>query len=96
MQDEGEAVKIKAVKEAEASAARTEIQAKADAEAAFLSGQGVSRQSQAIMEGLRESVNAFSREVRYTYSVALYILSRSRRWRAAARVPCTHAHAVHR
>merc|ERR1719247_3008620 len=55
-QDEGEAVKIKAVKEAEAEAARTEIQAKADAEAKFLARQG-------IMEGLRESVNAFKNEV---------------------------------
>merc|ERR1719311_600854 len=45
-QDEG-----KAVKEAEAEAARTEIQAKADAEAKFLAGQGIARQRQAIMEG---------------------------------------------
>merc|ERR1719198_2749018 len=56
--DEGEAVK-----EAEAEAARTEIQAKADAEAKFLAGQGIARQRQAIMEGLRESVNAFKSEV---------------------------------
>lgn len=62
-QDEGEAVKIRAVKEAEAEAARTEIQAKADAEAKFLAGQGIARQRQAIMEGLRESVNAFKSEV---------------------------------
>ena len=62
-EDEGEAVKIRAVKEAEAEAARTEIQAKADAEAKFLGGQGISRQRQAIMEGLRESVNAFKNEV---------------------------------
>jgi len=62
-QDEGEAVKIRAVKEAEASAASTEIQAKADAEAKFLAGQGIARQRQAIMEGLRESVNAFKSEV---------------------------------
>lgn len=62
-QDEGEAVKIRAVKEAEADAARTEIQAKADAEAKFLAGQGIARQRQAIMEGLRESVNAFKSEV---------------------------------
>jgi len=61
--DEGEAVKIRAVKEAEAEAARTEIQAKADAEAKFLAGQGIARQRQAIMEGLRESVNAFKSEV---------------------------------
>lgn len=58
-EDEGEAVKIRAVKEAEAEASRTEIQAKADAEAKFLGGQGIARQRQAIMEGLRESVNAF-------------------------------------
>merc|ERR1719487_2119684 len=45
-QDEGEAVKIKAVKEAEA-----------------LAGQGIARQRQAIMEGPRESVNAFKSEV---------------------------------
>jgi len=62
-EDEGEAVKIRAVKEAEAEASRTEIQAKADAEAKFLAGQGISRQRQAIMEGLRESVNAFKNEV---------------------------------
>merc|ERR1719410_3307308 len=62
-QDEGEAVKIKAVKEAEAEAARTEIRAKADAEAKFLARQGIARQRQAIMEGLRESVNAFKSEV---------------------------------
>merc|ERR1712196_351137 len=61
-EDEGEAVKIRAVKEAEADAARTEIQAKADAEAKFLAGQGIARQRQAIMEGLRESVNAFKSE----------------------------------
>lgn len=62
-EDEGEAVKIRAVKEAEAEASRTEIQAKADAEAKFLQGQGIARQRQAIMEGLRESVNAFKSEV---------------------------------
>lgn len=62
-EDEGEAVKIRAVKEAEAEASRTEIQAKADAEAKFLAGSGIARQRQAIMEGLRESVNAFKNEV---------------------------------
>ena len=63
-EDEGEAQKIRAVKEAEAEAGRTEIQAKAEAEAKFLGGQGISRQRQAIMEGLRESVNAFKSEVK--------------------------------
>merc|ERR1719456_431075 len=47
-EDEGEAVKIRAIKEAEAVA-----------EAKYLAGQGIARQRQAIMEGLRESVNAF-------------------------------------
>ena len=54
-QDEGEAVKIRAVKEAEAEAARTEIQAKADAEAKFLAGQGIARQRQASTKGLEPS-----------------------------------------
>jgi len=62
-EDEGEAGKIRAIKEAEAEACRIEIQAKADAEEKFLSGQGISRQRQAIMEGLRESVNSFKTEV---------------------------------
>jgi len=62
-EDEGQAVKIRVVKEAEAEASRTEIQAKADAEAKFLQGQGIARQRQAIMEGLRESVNSFKSEV---------------------------------
>merc|ERR1740133_244773 len=61
--DEGEAVKIRSIKEAEAEAARTEIQAKADAEAKFMQGQGIARQRQAIMGGLRESVNSFKSEV---------------------------------
>lgn len=62
-EDEGEAVKIRAIKEAEAEAARTEINSKAEAEAKYLSGQGISRQRQAIMEGLRESINGFRSEV---------------------------------
>jgi len=62
-QDEGEAVKIRAIKEAEADAARTEIQAKADAEAKFMQGQGIARQRQAIITGLRDSVNSFKSEV---------------------------------
>merc|ERR1719504_57289 len=51
-EDEGEAVKIRAIKEAEAVA-----------EAKYLAGQGIARRRQAIMEGLRESVNAFKSEV---------------------------------
>merc|ERR1712228_861070 len=62
-QDEGEAIKIRAIKEAEAEAARTEIQAKADAEAKFMQGTGIARQRQAIIAGLRDSVNQFRSEV---------------------------------
>lgn len=61
--DEGEAMKIKALKEAEAEAASIEIRAKAEAEAKFMSGQGIARQRQAIMAGLRESVNSFKSDV---------------------------------
>jgi len=61
--DAGEAVKVRAIKEAEAEASRTEIQAKAEAEAMHLSGVGIARQRQAIMEGLRESVNAWGTDV---------------------------------
>jgi len=61
--DEGEAVKIRAIKEAEAEAARTEIQAKADAEAKYMQGQGIARQRQAIISGLRDSVNQFKSNV---------------------------------
>jgi regulator of protease activity HflC (stomatin/prohibitin superfamily) len=61
--DEGEAVKIRAIKEAEAEAARTEIQAKADAEAKFMQGQGIARQRQAIITGLRDSVMNFKESV---------------------------------
>lgn len=61
--DEGEAVKIRAVKDAEAAASAIEIQAKADAEAMYMAGVGIARQRQAIMSGLRESVSAFGKEV---------------------------------
>jgi len=62
-QDEGEAVKIRSIKEAEAEAARTEIQAKAEAEAKFMQGQGIARQRQAIISGLRDSVVNFKEQV---------------------------------
>jgi len=54
---------VRAIKEAEAEASKTEIQAKASAEAMHLAGVGIARQRQAIMEGLRESVNAWGNEV---------------------------------
>lgn len=50
--EKAEADKIKVVKEAEA-----------EAEAKFLAGQGIARQRQAIVSGLRESVVQFSTEV---------------------------------
>jgi len=58
-QDQGEAAKIKSIKEAEADASRIEIQAKAEAEAKYMAGVGISRQRKEIMSGLRESVNTF-------------------------------------
>jgi regulator of protease activity HflC (stomatin/prohibitin superfamily) len=60
---EGEANKVRALKEAEAEAARTEIQAKADAEAKYMAGMGISRQRKAIIQGMKNSVNQFRTEV---------------------------------
>jgi len=73
-EDEGEAVKIRAVKEAEAEASRTEIQAKADAEAKYLAGQGIARQRQAIMEGLKRSVTSGSDETLSSEKVSELLL----------------------
>jgi len=61
--DKGEAAKILQVKEAEARAARIRIEARADADAKELAGQGLSRQRQAIVDGLQESVNLFTKGV---------------------------------
>ena len=58
--DEGEANKIRVLKLAEAEAGKVKIQAEADAEAKYLAGTGISRQRQAIMNGLRESVMHFN------------------------------------
>merc|ERR1719389_70738 len=44
-------------------AKRLRVAAQDEGEAKFLAGQGIARQRQAIMEGLRESVNAFKSEV---------------------------------
>lgn len=57
--DTGEAEKIKMVKDAEAVAAKIRIEAKADADAKHLAGQGLARQRQAIVDGLTESVKIF-------------------------------------
>merc|ERR1711967_210480 len=49
---------------AEVKRAMNEInKAKADAEAKYMAGQGISRQRQAIIAGLRDSVNSFKSEV---------------------------------
>jgi len=61
--DKGEAMKIVMIKEAEARAARIRIEAQADADAKELAGQGLSRQRQAIVDGLQESVNLFTKGV---------------------------------
>ena len=52
-----------AVEKAEAQKVTVVKAAEAEAEAKFLSGQGIARQRQAIVAGLRESVVEFSHEV---------------------------------
>lgn len=61
---EAEGLKVKTVVAAEAKAEETIIQAKAEADAKYQQGLGISRQRQAIMNGLRESVLGFSEEVK--------------------------------
>lgn len=52
-----------AVEKAEASKVAVVKAAEADAEAKYLQGQGIARQRQAIVNGLRESVQGFQSEV---------------------------------
>ena len=61
--ESAEAKKILAVKDAEARAESTRIQARAESDAKYLSGQGLARQRQAIVEGLQESVKIFQEGV---------------------------------
>jgi len=63
-EDKGEAQKILQIKNAEAKAAEIRIQASAEADASELQGQGLSRQRQAIVEGLQKSVEAFTTTVK--------------------------------
>jgi regulator of protease activity HflC (stomatin/prohibitin superfamily) len=58
--DEGEAVKIKQVKNAEAAGETTRIQASAEAEAAYLQGVGMARQRHAILEGMKSDVEEWA------------------------------------
>lgn len=62
-EDKGEAEKILKIKTAEAKAAEIRIEAEASADASELSGQGLSRQRQAIIEGLQKSVASFTEHV---------------------------------
>jgi len=62
--EQGDARKIIEIKAAEAEAERIRIEASADADAKFLSGQGISRQRQALVDGLSASVKNFSTEVK--------------------------------
>lgn len=62
--EQGDARKIIEVKAAEAEAERIRIEAAADADAKFLAGQGISRQRQALVDGLSSSVRNFSNEVK--------------------------------
>lgn len=63
-EDRGEAEKTLAIKTSEATAASTRIQAEAEADASELKGQGLSRQRQAIVEGLQKSVEAFTTNIK--------------------------------
>ncbi|PSC73089.1 hypersensitive-induced response 1 [Micractinium conductrix] len=56
-------LRLAAYEQSEADKVRIVKAAEADAEAKYLSGQGVARQRQAIIAGLRESVQMFSQEV---------------------------------
>ena len=55
--------RVAAVEKAEAQKIQVVKAAEADAEAKFLAGQGIARQRQAIVNGLRESVLNFSNDV---------------------------------
>jgi regulator of protease activity HflC (stomatin/prohibitin superfamily) len=56
-------LRVAAVEKAEAAKINVVKAAEADAEAKFLQGQGIARQRQAIVNGLRESVVQFSEQV---------------------------------
>ena len=56
-----------AVEKGEARKIQVVTAASADAEAKFLQGQGIARQRQAIVNGLRESVISFSSDVSGTH-----------------------------
>jgi len=56
-------LRVAAVEKAEAQKIQVVKAAEADAEAKFLAGQGIARQRQAIVNGLRESVLNFSSDV---------------------------------
>ena len=54
-----ESEKIETISRAEAEAAKIRIEARAKADAKFLQGQGLSRQRQANINGLQDSVKVF-------------------------------------
>lgn len=56
-------MRLAAFEQSEADKIRVVKAAEADAEAKYLAGQGIARQRQAIMSGLRESVQSFQSEV---------------------------------
>merc|ERR1712154_751107 len=61
--EEAEGRKIIMVKDAEAKAEKITIEARAQADAQELNGQGLARQRQAIIDGLQESVKLFKEGV---------------------------------
>lgn len=56
-------LRLAAYEQSEGEKIRVVKAAEADAEAKYLAGQGIARQRQAIMSGLRESVQSFQTEV---------------------------------
>ena len=56
-------LRLAALEKAEAEKVQVVKAAEADAEAKYLQGQGIARQRQAIVNGLRESVLNFERDV---------------------------------
>ena len=65
---------VAAVEKAEAQKIQVVKAAEADAEAKFLQGQGIARQRQAIVNGLRESVLDFNSDVSGAHYASVRIL----------------------
>mmetsp|Transcript_107021 Transcript_107021/g.130548 ORF Transcript_107021/g.130548 Transcript_107021/m.130548 type:complete len:292 (+) Transcript_107021:129-1004(+) len=61
---QAEGRKIASIKDAQANAEKVRIEAQAESDAKQLSGQGLARQRQAIIDGLQESVKLFKESIK--------------------------------